>query len=70
MKTTRSLSVELVDEEAETTIRRREGPLRVISIKIDPLLLQKVDELARQCKMTRSELIRTAIECLLSEIIS
>lgn len=42
-------------------------PLRVISFKMDENLLTKLDKLAKATGMSRSELIRHAIELMLKK---
>jgi len=42
--------------------------LVVVSVKMDPMLLKRLDDLAKSVKWTRSDVIRTAIEMLLSEV--
>ncbi len=40
--------------------------LRVVTFKVDPLLLEKIDEYARKRRLSRSEVLRDAIQLLLA----
>ena len=47
--------------------RKKSISEKIVTFKISKKLLEKIDELARKKKLTRSELIRKALERCLSE---